>query len=332
MDNVLFRFEANETLGMGHAYRCVNIINTIRRKHGVNCIAAISDRSLISVELLRENDIYFIVVKNDEDLIISIVDNSITVVVNDLLNTDREYIKKLKSLGCRVVNFEDEGSGSMESDVVINELYENSNYLGHYYGKDYYCLPQNMLCQNRREFSDTISTIGLLFGNTDPSHLTEKCLVALSQSDLLEQYHLLVVAGKTNSHKNEIEELISLNRYENSIEMIQGGDLSNILNKIDVAVSSQGRTIFELAHYRIPSIILAQNERETLHTFASINNGFINLGLGCLVSERIIINALELICESQSFRHELYSSMNKIHLENGIDRVINLILCNQEVY
>lgn len=328
MNNVLFRFEANEILGMGHAYRCINIIKVIRSKHSVNCIAAISEQAMVSIELLQESNIPFAVVKSDEDLFAYIVNNSVTTVVNDILNTDSGYVRRLKSLGCRVINFEDEGTGSIEADAVINELYESSIYPNYYCGKNYYCLPQNMLCQDKREYSDTISTIGLLFGNTDPSHLTEKCLVALNQSDVSERYNILVVVGKANAHQNEIEELIKHNKHHKSMELKQGGDLSIILSKLDVAVSSQGRTVFELAHYRIPSIILAQNERETLHTFANIHNGFINLGLGSLVSERSIINALELICESQKVRHELYSSMDTIHLEKGIDRVINLILKN----
>ena len=93
-----------------------------------------------------------------------------------------------------------------------------------------------------------------------------------------------------------------------------------------MAISSQGRTIFELAHYCIPSVILAQNERETLHTFASAKNGFINLGLGSSVTNKNIINALELICESTPLRKNLYDSMSALHLERGIDRVIDLIL------
>ena len=35
----------------------------------------------------------------------------------------------------------------------------------------------------------------------------------------------------------------------------------------------------------VPTIVLAENEREQLHTFAQMDNGFINLGLGSEVSD-----------------------------------------------
>ena len=327
MKKVLFRFEANEKLGMGHAYRCVNIIKYIHSSFGHKCIAAISEKSVIAIDFLQEKNIPYIVIKNDRELFDFIIKNNISSVVNDLLNTESGYIKELKKTGCKVINFEDEGTGSKEADIVINELYENTNSPANfYYGKDYYCLPTDMLGVKKRDFPETVSTIGLLSGNTDPSHLTEKCLSALNQCEILRKKRLLVIVGKANSHLDEINNIITHSKYCDSIQLIRGGEFSDILSRVDVAISSQGRTIFELAHYCIPGIILAQNERETLHTFANVKNGFVNLGLGSIVSDKCIINALELICESRILRKELYSSMKRFHLDQGIGRVIKLIL------
>jgi len=46
-----------------------------------------------------------------------------------------------------------------------------------------------------------------------------------------------------------------------------------------VAISSNGRTVYELADMNIPSIIVSHHEREASHSFASLDKGFINLGV-----------------------------------------------------
>ena len=46
--------------------------------------------------------------------------------VNDILNTDESEIIFLKSLGFKVVNIEDEGTGANFADGVINALYDKS--------------------------------------------------------------------------------------------------------------------------------------------------------------------------------------------------------------
>lgn len=48
---------------------------------------------------------------------------------------------------------------------------------------------------------------------------------------------------------------------------------------MDLAICSAGRTVYELAHMHIPSIVLAQHEREARHTFARADHGFAYMGI-----------------------------------------------------
>ncbi|MFR3925625.1 MAG: hypothetical protein ACLTXI_10635 [Collinsella sp.] len=77
--------------------------------------------------------------------------------------------------------------------------------------------------------------------------------------------------------------------------------MSDHMRKADMALSSQGRTTFELACMGVPTIVLAENEREQLHTFAQMDNGFINLGLGSEVSDRPRFNN-SVACGGESVR------------------------------
>jgi hypothetical protein len=55
--------------------------------------------------------------------------------------------------------------------------------------------------------------------------------------------------------------------------------MSAEMEKADFAVCSAGRTVYELAHMRIPAIVLSHHEREDMHSFARPENGFLYLGV-----------------------------------------------------
>lgn len=51
------------------------------------------------------------------------------------------------------------------------------------------------------------------------------------------------------------------------------------MENCDLAICSAGRTVYELAHMRIPAIIFATHKREAGHSFGRWRNGFIFAGL-----------------------------------------------------
>ena len=102
--------------------------------------------------------------------------------------------------------------------------------------------------------------------------------------------------------------------------------VSLYMKKADLAVTSQGRTIYELASMGVPAIVLAQNEREAQHVFAGIQNGFINLGIGKRTDDETVIQTMRWLIETPNVRKE----MRNIELTNefrmGQKRVIDIIL------
>ena len=76
----------------------------------------------------------------------------------------------------------------------------------------------------------------------------------------------------------------------------------------------------------VPTIVLAQNRREQLHTFAQMNNGFINLGLGSEVSDEDILSTMDWLIKSTSIRREMHDLMLRNDLKSGIKRVQRIIL------
>ena len=69
------------------------------------------------------------------------------------------------------------------------------------------------------------------------------------------------------------------------------GVISQIMADTDLAISSNGRTVYELAHMNVPGIVIDQHAREGTHHFACPENGFINLddnkpGLGLTITDK----------------------------------------------
>ena len=93
----------------------------------------------------------------------------------------------------------------------------------------------------------------------------------------------------------------------------------------DLIFTSAGRTTYEVASIGVPTIVLAQNDRELTHFFANSEFGFLNLGLGYNISdEEIYKNFIELI-DSYENRKYMSELMLKFDLKSGRKRVNKLI-------
>lgn len=101
--------------------------------------------------------------------------------------------------------------------------------------------------------------------------------------------------------------------------------MSRMMEGVDLAICSAGRTVYELAHMHIPSIVLAQHEREARHTFARADHGFAYMGIMRKFNAgRLRKVFVELIDEPER-RNVLYNA-TRIHFEKNKAKVVSGIL------
>ena len=206
---------------------------------------------------------------------------------------------------------------------MVNAIYEGAPDHRHIYtGKEYVCLRDEFLTSVPVTFSDEVKRILVMFGGTDPLDLSARLYSyaekrVISSGDVVFDF----ILGSGYSGKLSADDAISgIEIYSDVVRV------SDHMRKADLAISSQGRTTFELASMGVPTIVLAQNKREQLHTFAQMDNGFINLGLGGEVSDEDIAAAVEWIISSKSIRSEMHRLMLANDLKSGIRRVKRIIL------
>lgn len=319
--NILIRTDGYSEIGLGHIYRSLLLAQNLI-DHEVRLV--VSKKSEMGIKKIQESNFKYDIIEDDREISNLIEHYKCDILVNDILDTSEDYIKFCKSFGLKVVNFEDLGPGGFYADVVINDLYEKKNKQDNYFwGSQYYCIRDEFLLAKPSNFNKNVEEVLVIFGGTDPSNLTFKVLDSLEFLPNNVKYNFIVGMGYKYT-----QELIDKSKKLNlDIEVISNVKrMSDYMAKADLAVSSQGRTMLELASMAVPTILMAQNEREQHHEFGYLQNGFLNLGLGNKVEIHTISETLNWLINSPQIREQMKEQMLKKELKSGIQRVINLII------
>lgn len=320
--NIIIRVEGHTEIGLGHIYRCILLAHNLIEH---NIIFILSEQSDVGILKIRESNYPFEIIKDNYEIISLINKYSCDILINDVLDTNLEYMELIKSQNIRIVNFEDLGEGAKLADVVINDLYDKKHELqNHYWGSDYYCIRDEFLIAKPSKFNKKVKEILIIFGGTDPSNLTSR-LFSIVQSLKNKNIHFTFILGIGYKRGAFLKEKVKTDNL--NISIVQDVKLmSTYMSKADIAISSQGRTMLELASMKVPTILIAQNKRELHHEFGYLKNGFINLGLGNAVDDETIKETIKWLIKSPQIREQMITQMNKKNLKNGITKVKEIIL------
>lgn len=317
---IAFRVDGCKELGLGHVYRALTLAYSLT-EHDVLFLCNSACRE--GIEKLTASNMKVVELDGDQELLDWLKTNKTDIYVHDCLDTDLPFIRAVKRLVQRVVTFEDLGDGAREADAVINAIYEGASPHGNVFtGKSYVALRDEFLASKPKPFSEDVHQVLVMFGGTDPLDLSMRIYEMAKKynaenADLA--FDFVLGPGYTNTNLISIPELnISVSR--------DVARVSDHMKLADLAFSSQGRTTFELASMGVPAIVLAQNEREQLHRFAQMDNGFINLGLGSEVSDDDIETAFRWLLSATSVRREMRRLMLSNNLKSGLARVKRILL------
>lgn len=325
---VVFVVAGYPAIGMGHVFRSLMLAHEISN-HKVFFIC--TRESELAASNIAARDYKTTIQKGElwEDVLALGPD----LVINDMLDTSREYMERLKAAHIPVVNFEDEGPGSVLADQVVNALYEVPETLEKgadparfLYGHRYFCLRDEFLQAEQNVFRAEPHCVLITFGGTDLPDYTRRTLDVVEPLCRARGVAVRVVTGPGYAHRDELVRHIAaignpLVRFEYATNI-----MSRMMEGVDLAVCSAGRTVYELAHMRIPSIVLAQHEREARHTFARADHGFVYMGvMRHFNAERLRKVFTQLIDEPER-RRRLHQRQARIHFEQNKAKVVGGIL------
>jgi len=309
-------------VGLGHAYRTVMLANElVHHKLHFFC----ERRSELAARYISS---FNYPVKLSESLIADLAEFQPDLVINDILDTDENYIERLHALGSRVANFEDLGPGHRKADLVINALYgEGDHPLPHVRnGVNYFCLRDEFLYSAPSQLHERVRRVLVTFGGVDEGNLTARVVDLIAPWCADNGIYIDVVLGPGYAHHEILEQVIGKHPSSHVSVTRTTRRISDHMSKADLAITSGGRTVLELASLEVPTIVICQNFRETTHLYAADENGVANLGLHSDVSDSQILEAFTDIATNPEKRRAMQEKAKRLNLRQGKKRVIGEIL------
>lgn len=313
-EKVAFWVNGNKEIGLGHIVRVLELADEFYVKPDIYYNFNITELSYFGNTTHN-----LIAVDGEANFIKCVKENDYSVIINDVLDTDIYFMDKLrKESDAFIVNIEDSGEGAKYSDCVINALYETAEGKNIFCGKNYYIIPKLFMLYEPIHIEE-VKKIFVCFGGADPQNYTERVLKIISQKKY-DKYDYVVVIGKA---KDNVEKLMYYKK--SNIEILY--DVNNmpcLMKSCDAAITSRGRTGYELAFLGIPTLAMAQNDREAKHTFISEKNGFIYIGQNPS-DEEIEKGIIQLLYMDMEMRHESQNKMLANNLRNGRQNIMKKI-------
>lgn len=316
-EKVAIYVNGNNTRGIGHIYRALEMADEFYTKPDIYydsnqtdpSVFGITTHSLISVNGIGE-------------LFEKCKINQYTIFINDILSTSIDYMIGLRTVlpKAKIINFEDDGEGAIKADAVFNALYDDGNMPHIYGGEQYYISGKLLLFYHPITIKEKVSTIFICFGGADPENYTDRILEIIV-TEKYKDYHFIVALGRA---KTNIKSLLEYNHYPNIEVIYDVSNMPELMSKSDIAIASRGRTCYELAMLGIPTISIAENDRENRHSFVSGENGFAYLGID--PENKMIEEYLDMyLGMSQKVRQHYQNILISHNLRNGRKNVMNII-------
>ena len=296
--DIILRADASETLGMGHVYRMLAVAQELA---GHRLIIATDKAKPLGAHLFSRYPFELQEVGGDAGFSALVRARKPDLVILDQLDTSAAYVRGLKKAAKKVVTFEDLGPGALEADLLVSDLYQSLDVPE---ARQLSGIQNAILAPNFETvrapaaFRSEVEHILVVFGGTDPSHLTEKTLEAIGRSAF--KGTVSVIAGPG------LKRPLSLQAHGLNGDLLSDVKyMPGVMRKADLAISSAGRTVTELCSLGVPVLCMCQNEKELTHTHASARFGVINLGLGSLVEVGAVSAHIDRLIAAPDLRRAL---------------------------
>ena len=307
----------NNKRGSGHIYRALEIADEFYVKPDIYYDINQTDKKVFGITTHK-----LIPVDGIAELFDKCKEEQYTIFINDILSTSIDYMIGLRSVlpKAKIVNFEDDGEGIIKADLVFNALFHDKEFPQVYAGEKYYISGKTFMFYEPIKIKDKVSKVFISFGGADPQNYSDRLLAMITKEEY-KQYEFIVVLGRA---KSNVDELMKYNEYSNITVLYDVANMPELMSRCDIGITSRGRTGYELAMLGIPSISMAQNQREEKHGFVCNENGFSYIGLN--PADEIIESVLKMYLNMSKESRQKFQNMLLSHdLRGGRKRVMNLI-------
>lgn len=348
MQKIFFRVDAGREIGAGHMMRCISLAEVLKDR-GYKIIFIVKKGEYLlanyGYDIIKLHDKYsdkFIKcfdygnakeLEDEKKEMFSIIDKyKPELLIIDKYNVDREYFFRLKKHVKNLLYIDDENLFQYPVDILINGSI-TAKYLDYrkcsekeimLLGPKYSLMRKEFRSIGSRVVNKSIKELMITTGGSDPYDNTSKIVHFIRCDKRYNDININVIIGSGFNNKEKL--INKLNSYEN-INIYQNiKEMSRVMTKCDIAISSCGGTLYELCACGVPTLgfIVAKNQELDackLHDMGYI----INLGWYHEIDKNKIVDSLSYLIDNFEERKLCVERQQKLFDGKGPLRIACII-------
>ena len=289
---VLILTEGGKNIGFGHLTRCLSVCQAFEKRGILPEFVVNGDKTV--EEFLKNKKCKNFNWLKEKDRLLASIEGVDTVIIDSYL-ASFEFYKKVSELVKIPVYIDDNKRLDYPKGVVVNgAIYaEEINYhqkrdITYLLGPKYLPLRKEFWNVTEKEIRDEIESILITFGGNDAKNMTLKVIAMLIEC--FPKIVKNVVIGKGFKNVKEIEKY--KNGKTNLIYYPNAEEIKNVMFESDVAISSGGVTLYELARVGVPTISIAVADNQLNNVKRLAEKGFIEYA-GWMEDKNLLDHLLE---------------------------------------
>lgn len=158
----------------------------------------------------------------------------------------------------------------------------------------------------------------LTFGGTDPAGLTQKALWALNAIRFASPVTVVLGLGSSDPEVGNLSFPVEIHRNVTNMALL--------MSRHRLAISSMGRTVFELAATAVPTLAFSQNEKEERHIHIGTVTGSLLGGSGHKMSISDMADAIKEFISDESGNQKRILETDTYRTKRSNSEVVREIL------
>lgn len=339
MNNLLIRVDSTYESGTGHFMRTLALAQKWQKERD-EVYFLINDNDNLKKRILAESMEYIVNPfksgsNEDSKFLLDIVeDKNISWVIVDGYVFKEDYFDSLRENNINYLIFDDDGKKShYNSNIILNqnlhgkdEWYSSKKeeYTKLLIGTDYTLLRNEFL-----EFQEYIKIIKdkavnilITLGGSDVNNYSLEILKILNNLNF-NDFAVIVLIGANNIHEEKLNNFI--NNLKFNVKILKNiSNMPKVMQWADLAFSSGGTTVWELAFMGVPTIVGATSYvEEVLLTGLNDNDLFKTVGKLENLDKKELINIFDYLINNKEARKKMSIDGQKFIDGYGSKRVID---------
>jgi len=259
---IIIRANGGTKIGMGHIMRCTVLADQLRTFATVVFVCEAKDEFKPGVDFLVSKN-YQVVIVDSDKLLEKLCSMTADVLITDSYKVDENYFDALKDKFPVTGYIDDTNLYRFNVDFLLNQNiyapdlgYDTPETTTKLLGSDYLLLRDEFHNIPERQTPSELKHLLITLGGSDDNNLTGELIRQVTE--LHPELTLHIVIGPSFIHSSDLDKLAS-----NAVLLYTKPKMSNLMQKVDMAISACGSTIYELASCGVPTlgIVIANNQR-----------------------------------------------------------------------